>query len=410
MWQSSERFEVWSSGVHRWCAAAWIAGALLAPPLEGAAYAVLAAVALVRCKAFVGMLSLHLRLRFVVVTYAAVLSWAFLSTAWSPDGAEGKVYARIMIVPFFVIHAGLTLQVMATILFWPGAIWSAVLVAAWLGVPVPSLIVPDHPSKAALGLVMLGCVAFSGVVDRNAARGWSQWCLKIPIWFAGAAVASSRTGVVAVLSGSLLGFALTRRSIRHALRTIMPLAVGFVVIAGALGFTPVGKKALASLASLGDTSAVTRSIADRLDSTLSFRLGLWDWTMTACSHVFVGHGALSWPHDFRAAMTEGKPRVTIVTSIPPQAGSLNHAHSILIQMMYEQGLIGVALLIGFVAAVGNLAWNRRDTASGTLLVVVALAIAIMSLTEGALLTRSSAATFTILIGLCSVDSTATKPG
>ena len=109
-------------------------------------------------------------------------------------------------------------------------------------------------------------------------------------------------------------------------------------------------------------------------------------------------------------MTEGKPRVTIVTSIPPQAGSLNHAHSILIQMMYEQGLIGVALLIGFVAAVGNLAWNRRDTASGTLLVVVALAIAIMSLTEGALLTRSSAATFTILIGLCSVDSTATKPG
>ncbi|MBM4114443.1 MAG: O-antigen ligase family protein [Phycisphaerae bacterium] len=393
-------------GLHLWAATVWIVGALLAPPLEGAAYAVLAAVALVRCRAFVGMLSVHPRLRFVVVTYAAVLFWAFLSMAWSPDGAEGKVYARIMIVPIFVVHAGLTREAMARILFWPGAIWSVILVAAWLGIPVPSLIIPDHPSKTVLGLVMLGCVAFSGAFDWKAVRSWSHWCLKIPTWFAGAAVAGSRTGVVAVLSGSLLGFALTRRSIRHTLRTIMPLAVVFVVIAGALGFTPVGKKALAYLPSLTDTSAVTRSIADRLDKTLSSRLALWDWTMTACSHVFVGHGALSWPRDFQAAMTEKKPRLTIVTSINPGAESLNHAHSILIQMMYEQGLIGVALLIGFAAAVGNLAWNRRDTASGALLIVVGLAIAIMSLTEGALLTRSSAAMFTILIGLCSVDSTA----
>lgn len=404
------QFEPSLERLHRWCAATWVVGALLAPPLEGGAYAVLLPVALIRFRAFLRLLALHPQLRFVVVSYAALLSWALLSQSWSPDGTEGKLYARSMVVPFLVVHAALTRHFMVAALFWPGAVWSVVLVATWVGLPVPPAIQPDHPSKAALGLVMLGCVAFSGAIDQVEARSWLKSAFDVAVWFFGAALAGSRTSVVSVLGGAFAGAVLTRRSIGHAMGTIWPSVTVVVVVAAAMMWTPLGSKVAAHWSRFGGTSTVAHTIADRVDTMLSSRLGLWDWTLTASSHVFVGHGARSWPHDFKEAIAAGVPRVSLVTRIDPAAGVLDHAHSVLLQVMYEQGLVGVVLLIGFIVTVGEVAWSVRVSKVGLLLIVAFTAIVVMSLAEGALLTRASATALTILIALVSVDSTATKPG
>ena len=99
-----------------------------------------------------------------------------------------------------------------------------------------------------------------------------------------------------------------------------------------------------------------------------------------------------------------------MTRIDPAAGVLDHAHSVLLQVMYEQGLVGVVLLIGFIVTVGEVAWSVRVSKVGLLLIVAFTAIVVMSLAEGALLTRASATALTILIALVSVDTTATEPG
>lgn len=406
----NERLEACLADVHRWSAAAWIVGALLAPPLEGGAYAALLPIALIRFHAFAELLAKRWRVRLVLLSYAALLSWAFVSLSWAPVGTEGKLHVRTMIVPFLVVHAALTRQVMVWALFWPGAIWSAILVATWAGLPVPSFIQPDHPSRAALGLAMLGCVAFSSVADRDAASGLLKGCLGTVVWFTGAAIASSRAGVVAVLGGALVGATLTRRSVGHAVRTMWPLATVLAVVAAAMMWTPLGSKIAAYWSRFAGPSVVHGTIADRLDAALSSRLGLWDWTLTASSHVFVGHGARSWPHDFQEAIAAGVPRVSLVTRIDPAAGVLDHAHSVLLQVMYEQGLVGVVLLIGFIVTVGEVAWSVRVSKVGLLFIVAFTAIVIMSLAEGALLTRASATALTILIALVSVDTTATEPG
>ena len=183
-----------------------------------------------------------------------------------------------------------------------------------------------------------------------------------------------------------------------------------VVVAAAMMWTPLGSKVDAIWPRFAGPSMVHGTIADRLDAALSSRLGLWDWTLTASSHVFVGHGARSWPHDFQEAVAAGVPRVSLVTRIDPAAGVLDHAHNVLLQVMYEQGLVGVVLLIGFIVTVGEVAWSVRVSQVGLLLIVAFTAIVIMSLAEGALLTRASATALTILIALVSVDTTATEPG
>ncbi len=116
----NERLEACLADVHRWSAVAWIVGALLAPPLEGGAYAVLLPIALIRFRALAELLAKRWRVRLVLLSYAALLSWAFVSLSWAPVGAEGKLYVRTMIGPFLVVHAALTRQVMVWALFWPG--------------------------------------------------------------------------------------------------------------------------------------------------------------------------------------------------------------------------------------------------------------------------------------------------
>lgn len=409
MRQSSARWSGSLSVAHRWCAAAWIIGALIAPPLEGAAYAVLLPVALIRFRAFLEFLALHPRMRLVVVSYAAVLSWVLLSQLWSSDGAEGKLYVRSMVVPFLVVHAALSRQCMVGVLFWPGAIWSAVLVANWVGLPVPHAIQPDHPGRASLALIMMGCAAFWGAIDRGEARSWLRPAFGLAVWLFGTAVSGSRASVVSVSGGVLAGIVLRGRSCSHVNGAVWPVLTAAIVVAPALMWTPLGSKLVATPSKFLGTSMVQHTLFDGVDRVLSSRLGMWDWTLRESSHEFVGHGARSWHHDFKKACAAGAPRSSLVTRINPALGKLDHAHSVLIQVMYEQGLVGVALLIGFVAAVGEVAWHALSSRVGFLLTVVFAAIVIMSFVEGALVTRASAAELTILIALASVDPTTPKP-
>jgi predicted membrane-bound mannosyltransferase len=81
-----------------------------------------------------------------------------------------------------------------------------------------------------------------------------------------------------------------------------------------------------------------------------------------------------------------------------------------LQLFYEQGLVGLVLLGGFALMLAEWAWKARLTKAGVLGLSTLVAFSVLSLVEGALLTRATAAALAVVVAIRSIDAAATEPG
>lgn len=397
--------------LHAWAAMAWLVGALVSPPMEGAAFAALALAALIRWREFVQRMVGDRDLCFTLLLMLLTLGWAWLSRAWSPAGVNGKLHVRVLLAPFMIVHAGLTLRQVLCAMALPGLWWALVLGIAWCGVPLGDL-VPEHPSRAMLGLLTLGAAC---VAQMQSWVGWGKVGWLAVAWLAwgvGAAVASSRAGVVAVAASALITTAVSRRSVRKGLLAVMAAGLALALSVTVLWFTPVGYKMRSTFdaAVSADSGDPFRFDLHDLDTLLSMRLSLWDWTLASARREVVGHGAGSWEHHVRDPVIGATRDRSGYWLDQRRAFGLDHAHMLPLQLFYEQGLVGLVLLVGFALMLAEWAWKARLTKAGVLGLSTLVAFSVLSLVEGALLTRATAAALAVVVAIRSIDAAATEPG
>jgi len=391
---------------HRYSALAWIFGALLAAPLEAAAYSVLLPVSLLRFRSCVQRVQSDHGIRFLLFCYLLLLVWGCLSQFWAPEGVTGKLYFRSMVVPILVAHAGVRIRELLVVVSVPGLIWTVMFAVIECGVLLPQELVPDHVSKTSLGLLMLACASLVGLVlsptrfDLAASTGAAL------VWVIGSACARSRTDVFAVLAITPVIVAVARVSRGLALRAVV---LGFLVI-GALvvvfAISPVGEKMSSKLHQAPRMQA-SEPWGDKLDGILSARLGLWEWTLASCRHEFIGHGALSWPHEFQSAMSNGTLNLQFVTVVSAELKSMTFAHNLPLQLLYEQGLIGVALGLACSVSILSYIWSIRTRPSGLFSLMAFLTGLLVMMGGGVFFSRYTATWLAVVLVACSARDSAT---
>jgi hypothetical protein len=309
-----------------------------------------------------------------------------------------------MVVPILVAHAGVRIRELLVVVSVPGLIWTVMFAVIECGVSLPHYLVPDHVSKTSLGLLLLACASLVGLVlsptwfDLTASAGAAL------SWVIGSACARSRTDVLSVLAITPIIVAVAKFSRGLAFRAV---ALG-LLFSGAIvvfAMSPVAEKMSFRLQDALVTHA-SASWGDKLDGILSKRLGLWEWTLASCRHEFIGHGALSWPHEFQSAMSNRTLNLQFVTVVSAQLKSVTFAHNLPLQLLYEQGLIGVALGLACSVSILSYIWSIRTRPSGLFSLMAFLTGLLVMMGGGVFFSRYTATWLAVVLVACSARESA----
>jgi len=390
----------------------WVVGVTTSPPIEAAAFAALAVSALLRWPTFVARLRERPALRTAVLFYLATVGWACASSLWRPEGVTASLYLRLMLAPLLIVHAPLSMRTLRWVACVAGVAWTAVLLALHFGVPIPEALVPNHVSKTLAALMLLGAFAGAGVIRWE---GWRRLCASAALlaaWFVGSALAASRARVGAILIAVCVCAMASRRTVKGAVITSLMLVLTIGAAWVAMSNTPLAAKiqSYSSLLPSDLSGALSADGVQSIDAFLSRRLTLWDWTVHHIEHPLIGSGAGSWPVAFDASIGAGNATTSWGTAIPRNYTHVHNAHSLPLQLWFEQGAVGVTLFLGFLASYLVWAWRARGGEAGLTGLVLLVAFTTQCPAGGVLLSRASAGLLACLVALMSVNAAAPEPG
>ncbi len=385
--------------LHALLACGWLIGMLASPPVEAVAYAGLLPVALLRWRYAVGVG--RDRLLIVGTTcFGALIAWAAASQLWSPASCSTGFPARLATVPLLVLHAGVRATDVRLACFIGGGYRVAIGALGLVGAQLPAWLVPNHSAQETPGLLVFGAATASLFAEP---RWWirllpvaclSLWAMAAAqIQSVGTVVASSIAGVVAVVTAA--------RSKWLALATVAAMMAGLAGLALALRGSPLWIKTDRKMAALSTPQGADALVAtpQAIDAALSARLQIWDWTIRKIPEApLAGHGAGSWAHAFKAAVESGAP-MTPWESPRRRVGLQSHAHNLYLQVLFEFGVVGLALLVVCLGAWSARAWGVADPTGRAIGVALLVALLLSRLNgQGDMLSRVS-----ILMFVCTAS-------
>lgn len=389
--------------VHQWAVCAWFVGMMVSPPLEGVAFGVLGVAAVIRWRTFWALVDARQPVRWAVYLYVGLMAWVAVTSLWGPGEGDGLRDFRLMVAPLAVVHARPSARALAGALLLGGSVWAVIGACELAGIDVSPSLQPPHITRTFLGLQLLGIASFAVLL---CARGWRPLTLALgcsALWVAGVMHWATRTTAIACVAAA--GLTATQR--HGATRT---LAIGTMcLVAAGVGVallapnTPLVKKVntkLKQLAAASDGDAVLPS-AEQVDDFLSKRLVIWDWTVSQSdSGIGWGRGFGSWKAEFSAACEHGLVVPSWGEAKKVRLAHITHGHNIFLQVLYEQGVIGLVLLGGFLAALWGTVRCHSDSLLTTLGIMSLATFVLVKCTSGGeVLSRASTTYFALFLSL-----------
>ena len=328
---------------------------------------VLVPVAVLRWQALRALVQDSRRFAAVAAAYVGLVAWVYFSAAWAPEGASPNFSIRHLCAPMLVAHAGVALRGLLFAAIVGGGFRAAVAAVQIVGIAVPEALAISHVSKATLAMQLLGVSAFTLAAS---ARSWTQWPAPVgtfALWVAGTLQLASRGSAIAGIVGGIIGVVSQSRSWRRLAVVAVSLALAVGAAAMVLRGSPLEQKvamkgALAEKAG-GEGQQSGGLSLERLDTILSSRLVLWHWTLHRLPRAAIaGRGLGSWAADFNAAAAAGLVTPSWRSTPWPPDLRMPHAHNLYLQVAYEQGVVGLALLASLVVALLRCVWRHPDHA------------------------------------------------
>ncbi|MFZ9880253.1 MAG: O-antigen ligase family protein [Phycisphaerales bacterium] len=331
--------------------AAWCASLSLARPLEAGLFSAAAFVAIYRLPATLRVVVALLRtpVALLVVAYLALTAGAtMLSTSgWTWSDAMPK---RMFVVPLLLAPVLPRWRLLIAGLVAGGLISTCYLAVAALLARGPWNSLPREPADGAT--VPIACAVVVGL----AALSSSSWRVRVggPLAAAAALSMQAQASMRAAVAGSLAGAAtlllVTRGRTRWTLAAILA-----VVAAMARGASLV----LGGLARESMPREGVRREYSSLNTLSSNRLELWRLTLAAAKdHPLIGHGRKSWRGDIDTLRPSDGAIDPYAQQIWTFRG-LAYGHNTPIDVLYQSGAVGLALLSAAAALVLRAAWNAR---------------------------------------------------
>jgi len=346
-----ERDDPTRTALLAWIMAAWCASLSLARPIEAALFAAAAFVAVYRLPATlrVAMALLRTPVALLVVAY---LAWTAASTMLSPVEWTWRdaMPKRMFLVPLLLVPVLPRWRLLIGGLVAGGLVSACYLGLAALLARGPWSSIPREPADGATApiacAVVVGLAALAGSSRRVRVAG--------PMAAAAALAMQAQASMRAAVAGSLAGaaslLAVTRGRARWALAGVLGL-----VAAIALGASLV----LGGLARESMPDQGVRLDYASLNQLSSNRLELYRLTLSAAQdRPLLGHGRNAWRGEIDALRPpEGE--------VDPYARqiwtfrTLAYAHNTPIDVLYQSGVVGLALVAAAAALVLRAAWRAR---------------------------------------------------
>lgn len=335
----------------------WCVSLSIGAAVEGAFFALLVGLALVRLPRTLPLYASLLR-TWVFAWYAAWVLWQMSSNLWSVVPVESWVDAL------------LPRRAMALLALWPVAVhWrtllgalcagalmgaaGAAVAALWhgrMGLEAADLVIAKYRSSAgplaAVGIAtatacMLSARSVRAWLGALAAQGLLAFQLCALAGRAAALAAVAAVFAVLVRAPSPTG-ALPRRM------TILALAAG-AVVAAALTGGPLRDR----FAQMG-----SQTPAQTGEPPSNIRMVLWEeaWER-GLEHPIVGHGVNAWRFTVGREMAADPAQFGIRKSRAARLSQANHAHNTLLGAWYGTGIVGVLLLLGTFVCILRSLWR-----------------------------------------------------
>ena len=374
---------------HQAAAAGWLAAAAIAPAPEGIMYGLLAATSALRWRAVADVV-ISGPARIPLRVLGALLAWSVASSliAGGFAGAVTGIPGRTSLAPFLVAAAGLGPRWLVGATVVPGVYWTVLLLLQKLA-PAPWQVrMIPHPSATFVGLQWLCALGVGVASTKGPVLARASGAIATALAFVGAGLAQSRTLAIAMLI-SLLTTPMIPAGLRSRFSRAWLNAPIVIAAVFAIWMSPIGQKSAGHAAAL--LREGTHPSFDSVDRLLSHRWYLHVWTAeratTDPSTCLLGHGTYSWRRDFHAAAPSG-PANPDNPGYPP-AAFFGHAHELYLQTLYEQGAVGLAILISLGIAIAAVGWRLRSTSSLPLAALTCVGMtAVIGLTEGEWMSKS----------------------
>jgi hypothetical protein len=374
--------------LHATLAAAWLCALGIGAAPESILFTCLCAVTAVRAPTIMRR-QVHGPAALPLAIWAAFVGWMALSISWSDtslalaDALPGRWYLG----PLLVLPARLPTRVILWATAIPGAWWTMILALAACGVPLPSLVLPGHPSVTFAGIGML---AIAGMAAASAApnrRGRAIGWLGLTAALAGAALSMSRGLTIAIVGTAAMISGVTAEGRRRAFRCLAAIAAIAIAMLAAAWQAGIGDKFAVSVATARsslthDHVPAAERFTAAINAVAANRPSLHSWTSARVPEAWLqGRGAKSWADDFAEDFIASPAPNQERSAFSALAGQRFFAHQLYLQTAYEYGAIGVAMLVAFGASCWLAAWpTRRTVASAAVLSFTAL-VGILGLTE-----------------------------
>jgi len=317
------------------------------------------------------------------------VGWMALSISWSDtslalaDALPGRWYLG----PLLVLPARLPTRVILWATAIPGAWWTMILALAACGVPLPSLVLPGHPSVTFAGIGML---AIAGMAAASAApnrRGRAIGWLGLTAALAGAALSMSRGLTIAIVgtAATIAGF--TAEGRRQAFRRLAAIAAVAVAMLTAAWQGGIGDKfgisvTMAQSSLTHDRAPVAERVTAAINAIATSRATLHSWTSARVPEAWLkGRGAKSWADDFADDFIAPPAPNQERSVFGVLAGQRFFAHQLYLQTAYEYGAVGLALLAAFGASCWLQAWPTRRTVASAAVLSFSALFGILGLSE-----------------------------
>lgn len=386
------------AGAHLVLATAWMASFGVSKAIEGILFGALVGVTLLRARDLMPVWRAAWHSSRALVVFTALLAWVWCSGAWSPDGAPAEsVPSRFLLVPWLLVPLGRS----CFVLIWAylggqmfQATWiiSEGLTAAELrqGAPLGSSGDP-YQWRYLLAFAAPLAVAIATAARRAIPTSMALLAAGTTLW-AGIFL-GSRTPLFGALAGIATVLALALMAGGRARKVgVLVLILGGALIAGTAATRgPVWVR----LAIAGEAVAPLE-----IDRALSRRPTLWRLALAGMPDApILGHGRGSFKTALVASAQDPDSDVRALWG--PSGPNLQGAHCAFLDLAYEQGLVGLGLMVGLMWVTVRQVL-RGPTAIRACVLGALATWGTAALSESSLNTRAGTVTLALLVWLSTV--------